>query len=129
MNTTSLNRDDLTDSYRWHARIYDLTRWVFLFGRREIIRQAACRMTRPARILEIGCGTGRNLVELAERFPAASVTGLDLSGMRANVAKHMTATPPRRIARLEVEMIMPPGLPAAWQTGGACRRHGLRTVL
>lgn len=38
-------------------------------------------------------------------------TGLDLTGMRATVAKHMTTTPPRRIARLEVEMTMPPGLP------------------
>jgi len=79
MSNPSLPRDSLTAYYRWHARIYDLTRWTFLFARREIIRQAACRMTRPARILEIGCGTGRNLVELAERFPAASVTGLDLS--------------------------------------------------
>jgi len=79
MSNPSLNRDSLTAYYRWHAWIYDITRWTFLFGRREIIRQAACRMARPARILEIGCGTGSNLVELAERFPAASVTGLDLS--------------------------------------------------
>jgi S-adenosylmethionine-diacylgycerolhomoserine-N-methlytransferase len=36
-------------------------------------------MTRPGRILEIGCGTGSNLVAMAERFPVASITGLDLS--------------------------------------------------
>lgn len=79
MSNPNPNQDSLTAYYRWHARIYDLTRWTFLFGRREIIFQAACRMPRPARILEVGCGTGRNLVDLAERFPAASVTGLDLS--------------------------------------------------
>jgi S-adenosylmethionine-diacylgycerolhomoserine-N-methlytransferase len=79
MSKTSLNRDSLTTYYRRHARIYDLTRWAFLFGRRQLIRNAASRMTMPTRILEIGCGTGRNLVELAQRFPAASITGLDLS--------------------------------------------------
>ena len=31
------------------------------------------------RILEIGCGTGKNLVELAQWFPDAEIIGLDLS--------------------------------------------------
>ena len=38
-------------------------------------------------------------------------TGLDLRGARASVAKHMTTTPPRRIAKLEVDITMPPGVP------------------
>jgi putative redox protein len=38
-------------------------------------------------------------------------TGLDLQGARAVVAKHMTTVPPRRIARLEVDITMPPGVP------------------
>ena len=38
-------------------------------------------------------------------------TGLDLRGARATVAKHMTTTPPRRIAKLEVDITMPPGVP------------------
>lgn len=33
--------------------------------------------TPPKRILELGCRTGRELAALAERFPEASVTGLD----------------------------------------------------
>ena len=33
----------------------------------------------PTRILEIGCGTGRNLARLARQFPQAHLTGLDLS--------------------------------------------------
>jgi S-adenosylmethionine-diacylgycerolhomoserine-N-methlytransferase len=36
-------------------------------------------MMMPQRILEIGCGTGSNLVALAERFPKAQIIGLDLS--------------------------------------------------
>lgn len=65
--------------YRWHARLYDITRWAFLFGRRGLIETAAAVVDRPTRILEIGCGTGRNLVSLAEAFPDARITGLDLS--------------------------------------------------
>jgi S-adenosylmethionine-diacylgycerolhomoserine-N-methlytransferase len=64
--------------YRFHARFYDATRWAFLFGREELLRQVAHRLT-PRRVLEVGCGTGRNLRRLAELFPAAGLTGVDLS--------------------------------------------------
>lgn len=73
------NNDSLASYYRWHAGIYDLTRWAFLFGRSKLIRSTAQQITMPQRILEIGCGTGKNLVELAERFPKAQIMGLDLS--------------------------------------------------
>ena len=64
--------------YRLHAGIYDLTRWSFLFGRTGIIALLS-RLTAPRRILEVGCGTGKNLVKLAKTFPTARITGLDLS--------------------------------------------------
>ncbi|MEI6676157.1 MAG: class I SAM-dependent methyltransferase [Verrucomicrobiota bacterium] len=79
MNTTHRNQDSLATYYRWHAGMYDLTRWAFLFGRNPLIHKAAYRLVRPARILEIGCGTGNNLVELAQQFPDAQIIGLDLS--------------------------------------------------
>lgn len=70
---------DLKGYYRLHARIYDHTRWTFLFGRGEIVRRAARYCPRrPGRVLEIGCGTGANLVRLARQFPEARVTGVDL---------------------------------------------------
>ncbi len=69
----------LSGYYRWHAGIYDLTRWAFLFGRRSLVRSVSQHMMMPQRILEIGCGTGSNLVALADRFPKAQVIGLDLS--------------------------------------------------
>lgn len=75
----SRNADSLRGYYRWHAKFYDLTRWAFLFGRRGLIETVAGRIEAPARILEIGCGTGKNLVALAEAFPSAKITGLDLS--------------------------------------------------
>ena len=64
--------------YRLHARLYDATRWSFLFGRARVLEEIAS-VTTPRRILEVGCGTGRNLVGLARRFPAAAITGVDLS--------------------------------------------------
>ena len=65
--------------YRWHARIYDATRWSFLFGRTALIRTLANDPNPPRNILEIGCGTGGNLLRLARQFPEAAVIGLDLS--------------------------------------------------
>ena len=73
--------------YRLHARIYDFTRWSFLFGRMALIEEIA-QLAQPKRILEIGCGTGANLVRLARRFPEAQVTGIDLSAdMLAQASK------------------------------------------
>jgi putative redox protein len=39
--------------------------------------------------------------------------GLALDGIRAEVEKHMTTTPPRRLARIVVRMAMPRGIPVA----------------
>ena len=76
--------------YRLHAGIYDATRWTFLFGRTAILADIAARMT-PVRILEVGCGTGKNLASLAHRFPQAAITGLDLSEQMLEVARRKTA--------------------------------------
>ena len=37
--------------------------------------------------------------------------GLALEGIRAEVEKHMTTTPPRRLARIVVRLHMPAGIP------------------
>ena len=83
----------LENYYRLHARIYDATRWSFLFGRTEIIVRAAAVLLPPApvRILEVGCGTGRNLLALARRYPRAHLTGVDLSAAMLAVAARKTA--------------------------------------
>ncbi|HWY29417.1 MAG TPA: class I SAM-dependent methyltransferase [Candidatus Acidoferrum sp.] len=76
--------------YRLHSHIYDATRWTFLFGRLAILREAAV-VARPARILEVGCGTGKNLVNLRRLFPESEVTGVDLSETMLDVARRKTA--------------------------------------
>lgn len=86
--------------YRWHAHIYDATRWLFLFGRTALIRLAA-RQLRPRRILEIGCGTGKNLAELARAFPDAQIVGLDLSADMLAKARAKTAAFGSRVTLLQ----------------------------
>ena len=63
--------------YRRQRHIYDLTRKYYLLGRDDAI--AALAPQPGQTVLEIGCGTGRNLVAVARRFPDAQVFGLDIS--------------------------------------------------
>lgn len=79
----------LQNYYALHSRIYDCTRWSFLFGREQILHQIA-RHAKPARILEVGCGTGRNLISLRRIFPNAELTGVDLSADMLRIAKRKT---------------------------------------
>lgn len=65
--------------YRLHAKIYDSTRWTFLFGRKGILNRIPLDRNQPWNILEIGCGTGHNLEQLARIFPKAHLHGVDVS--------------------------------------------------
>jgi S-adenosylmethionine-diacylgycerolhomoserine-N-methlytransferase len=71
-------QDSLKGYYRLHSTIYDATRWSFLFGRRGLIEAVAAQAS-PRRVLDVGCGTGTNLVHLARAFPGAELFGLDIS--------------------------------------------------
>ncbi|MCW1431333.1 class I SAM-dependent methyltransferase [Novosphingobium sp. JCM 18896] len=76
----SLARDHaaLMDSvYRGQRHVYDLTRKYYLFGRDRLIAGLDARPGQA--VLEIGCGTGRNLAQVAKKWPGAVLHGLDLS--------------------------------------------------
>ncbi|EFL51072.1 Methyltransferase type 11 [Solidesulfovibrio fructosivorans JJ]] len=104
MNGDSCANEALLGYYKWHARIYDATRWCFLFGRDRIVRLAAAalgpRRAAPLRILEVGCGTGRNLSRLLTAFPAARVTGIDLCPSMLDRARRATAGHAARVRLL-----------------------------
>jgi S-adenosylmethionine-diacylgycerolhomoserine-N-methlytransferase len=63
--------------YRRQRHIYDGTRRYYLLGRNQLI--ADLRPTAGANVLEIGCGTGRNLVLAARLHPKARFFGIDVS--------------------------------------------------
>jgi S-adenosylmethionine-diacylgycerolhomoserine-N-methlytransferase len=70
--TSRMNR-----MYRWQRHIYDGTRRHYLLGRDRLI--AELQPAPGANVLEIGCGTGRNLVLAAGRYPEARFFGIDVS--------------------------------------------------
>ncbi|WP_075292293.1 class I SAM-dependent methyltransferase [Pararhizobium arenae] len=63
--------------YRYQRHIYDLTRKYYLFGRDTLIRNLDA--PRRGSVLEVGCGTGRNMALIAKRFPNCRLYGLDIS--------------------------------------------------
>ncbi len=76
--------------YRSQRHIYDLTRKYYLLGRDQLI--AGLAPPPGGSVIEIGCGTGRNLIAAAKRFPDARYFGIDISEAmletaRANIAK------------------------------------------
>jgi S-adenosylmethionine-diacylgycerolhomoserine-N-methlytransferase len=63
--------------YRRQRHLYDATRPLFLPGRDRLLR--GIEVPAGGAILEVGCGTGRNLRVLAQRLPGATLCGLDVS--------------------------------------------------
>jgi S-adenosylmethionine-diacylgycerolhomoserine-N-methlytransferase len=63
--------------YRRQRHVYDLTRKFYLLGRDRLIEGLNARGSDA--ILEIGCGTGRNLVAIANRYPQSRLYGVDVS--------------------------------------------------
>ncbi|HTQ12963.1 MAG TPA: class I SAM-dependent methyltransferase [Rhizomicrobium sp.] len=67
----------MDEIYRRQRHLYDFTRKFYLFGRDGLIR--ALDLAPGERVVEIGCGTARNLIALARRYPGARLYGLDAS--------------------------------------------------
>ncbi|MCU0895213.1 MAG: class I SAM-dependent methyltransferase [Rhodospirillales bacterium] len=70
--------------YRRQRHLYDATRKYYLLGRDRLIEE----LDPPpgGAVLEIGCGTGRNLVAAAKAYPGASFFGLDVSRLMLETA-------------------------------------------
>lgn len=63
--------------YRHQRYFYDLTRKYYLFGRDRLIREL--KLKPNTRLVEVGCGTARNLIAIARAYPTARLYGLDAS--------------------------------------------------
>lgn len=71
--------------YRHQRHVYDLTRKFYLLGRDRLI----ARLDPPpdGTVLELGCGTGRNLVAAARAHPDARFFGIDISSAMLRTAR------------------------------------------
>lgn len=92
MTATSGFHGTLMDNvYRYQRHIYDATRRNYLLGRDRLISELAPPI--GGTVLEVGCGTGRNLIALAKRYPSARFYGIDISSemlktARSAIARH-----------------------------------------
>ncbi len=78
MSEVTQSHSRLMDAvYRRQRHIYDLTRKYYLLGRDRLI--ADLDVPDGGTILEVACGTGRNLVLAARTYPDARLYGFDIS--------------------------------------------------
>lgn len=75
--------------YQTQRHFYDLTRKYYLLGRDRLIRRLAVPVA--STVLEVGCGTGRNLIAVARRHPDARLYGLDISEAMLEQARRNVA--------------------------------------
>jgi S-adenosylmethionine-diacylgycerolhomoserine-N-methlytransferase len=75
--------------YRHQRYFYDLTRKYYLLGRDKLIAEMDVQANEN--VLEVGCGTARNLKILAKKYPNAKFFGLDASSEMLKTAEEKTA--------------------------------------
>lgn len=75
----------MDDVYALHRHFYDFTRKFYLFGRDRLIRGLA--PPPGGAVLEIGCGTARNLIVAARAWPEARFYGFDISEAMLDTAR------------------------------------------
>ena len=75
--------------YRRQRHIYDASRKFYLLGRDEALGRL--HPDRGGKALEIGCGTGRNLIKLAQAYPRVQLFGVDVSREMLTTAAASTA--------------------------------------
>ena len=71
--------------YRHQRHIYDLTRKYYLLGRDRLVKDLDAKP--GENIVEIGCGTARNLIRIAESYPGTKLYGLDASAEMLRTAR------------------------------------------
>lgn len=84
--------------YRYQRHVYDLTRKYYLFGRDTLID--GLDVPAGGSVLDVGCGTGRNLALIRRRYPRARLFGLDISREMLATAERKLTAPGLAVPRL-----------------------------
>lgn len=82
-------REAMDTIYRYQRYIYDATRAYYLLGRDRMIAELAPPSS--GSVLEVGCGTGRNLLHTARRYPNVDLYGFDVSTAMLDTAAKAVA--------------------------------------
>ena len=77
--------DRMTRMYRWTRHVYDLSRRYYLLGRDRMLKQIAGLP--GGTVLEVGCGTARNLRILDRTAPQHTLYGIDASHSMLDTAR------------------------------------------
>ncbi|GJL84456.1 MAG: O-methyltransferase [Micavibrio sp.] len=78
-------KDNMNRMYRMTRHIYDATRKYYLLGRDHLINNLNPKD--GENICEVGCGTARNLIKLAHKYPNVPFYGLDASDEMLKTAR------------------------------------------
>lgn len=82
----SADQKGLMDAtYALHRHFYDFTRKFYLLGRDRLVRRLA--PPKGGTVLEVGCGTARNLIVAAKHWPEARFFGFDISEAMLETAR------------------------------------------
>ena len=87
--------ENMDRMYRLQRYSYDFTRKYYLLGRDRLIDEM--EIVAGDNVLEVGCGTGRNLILLAQKRSKAKLFGLDASSEMLRTAKEKIAKMSRHI--------------------------------
>lgn len=81
--------------YKYQRHFYDPSRRLFLFGRDRMLDLVD--LEGDEKVLEIGCGTARNLIRLAKKHPSLRLYGIDAS-------KEMLRTARKKAKNYEIKL-------------------------
>lgn len=97
------------------AGVYDRMNHLLSLGRDLRWRKIALGSVtvRPARILDLACGTGDMTAALARRFPTATVVGADLTPAMLDEARRKISSPQITFVEANAERLTSAGLPFA----------------
>ena len=88
--------------YRYQRHFYDLTRKYYLLGRDTLLKSLDVRP--GERVLEVACGTARNLKRLNRFKPGLELYGLDASSvmLKSAAEKLRQIVPPKTVILKEI---------------------------
>jgi S-adenosylmethionine-diacylgycerolhomoserine-N-methlytransferase len=81
-NIAAQNMDQM---YRYQRYIYDISRRYYLLGRDPLIRGLNAKPGDT--IVEVACGTARNLLHAADQYPSSRLYGIDVSRQMLDTAR------------------------------------------